>query len=402
MNVVIAIDSFKGSITSLEAGGAIRDGIMAAFGAADSKNIAARSTTDNGIVTIPSETSPNQIDVPSITICPIADGGEGTVEALITGMNGKRMTSLVTGPLGSQVEATWGLLDNGSNKTAIIEMAAAAGIMLLSRDELNPLDTTTYGVGEIIKDAISNGCRRLIIGIGGSSTNDGGVGMLQALGYEFTDDNGNAVPQGAKGLKNLASISSEKALPELKECTFRIACDVKNPLCGDNGCSAVYGPQKGAGPEMIKEMDAWLANYAKLSGGDARFPGTGAAGGMGFAFLTFLNASLEPGIDIILEETGLEDKIKQADIIITGEGRMDSQTVMGKAPVGVAELAKKHNKKVIAFCGCATDDAGICNEYGIDAYFPILRSVVSLEDALNKENAKSNLSKTAEQVFRLL
>ncbi|MCQ2513454.1 MAG: glycerate kinase, partial [Lachnospiraceae bacterium] len=339
MNVVVAIDSFKGSMTSLEAGKAIQDGIKKACDG-------------------------------TVYISPIADGGEGTVEALVSGMNGEFRESKVTDPLGRTVSAQWGIIDRDGIKTAIIEMAAAAGIVLLKNNELNPLKTTTYGVGELIKAAVSEGLRRFIVGIGGSSTNDGGVGMLQALGYDFLDEAGNQIPKGAGGLKYLKRISDKKVIPELKDCTFRVACDVKNPLCGENGCSEIYGPQKGATLEMIRDMDKWLHDYASLSGGDMNYPGTGAAGGMGYAFLTFMNASLEPGINIVLEETGLEQLVKNADIVVTGEGRMDSQTVMGKVPVGVANIAKKYGKKVIAFCGCATEDAGICNEYGIDAYFP--------------------------------
>lgn len=371
MNVVVAIDSFKGSMSSIEAGNAIKEGIA-------------------------------RVKDADVMISPIADGGEGTVEALVEGMNGTLKTSTVTGPLGEKVSANWGIIDDGDSKTAIIEMASAAGIILLKNEELNPLYTTTYGVGELIKEAISEGCKKFIIGIGGSSTNDGGVGMLQALGYEFLDDNNQEIKRGAIGLKDLATISKKNVIAGLDECTFKIACDVKNPLCGEYGCSKIYGPQKGATDDMIKDMDLWLGEYARISGGDMNYPGTGAAGGMGYAFLTFMNGSLEPGIDIVLHETRLEDKIKQADIVITGEGRMDSQTVMGKAPVGVAKLAKKYDKKVIAFCGCATEDAGICNDHGIDAYFPILRSVCSLEEALSKEVAMSNLSNTTEQVFRLI
>jgi len=379
MKVVIAIDSFKGSMSSLEAGSAIADGIRRAY-----------------------ERNNNTKALPNIDICPIADGGEGTVDALVEGMRGRIMTSLVKGPLGEPTKAKWGIIDDGKAKTAVIEMAEAAGIALLTKEQLNPFETTTYGVGELIKSAITEGCRKFIIGIGGSSTNDGGVGMLQALGYDFMDGNAKPIARGAKGLKELESISGEHRLQELSECTFQVACDVKNPLCGNMGCSVVYGPQKGATAVMIEQMDAWLAHYAKLSAGDMDYPGSGAAGGMGFAFRTFLNASLEPGIDIVLEETKLEDRIKDVDIVITGEGRMDSQTIMGKAPVGVASLAKKYGKKVIAFCGCASDDAAVVNDHGIDAYFTILQGVVSLDEALEKTTAMSNLSKTAEQVFNII
>jgi glycerate kinase len=374
MNIVIAIDSFKGSLSSMEAGEAIGEGIR--------------------------RVNPEE----SITICPLADGGEGTVEALVHGMKGTLLSIQVTGPLGKPVTCAYGIIEH--TKTAIIEMSGAAGITLVPETEKNPLHTTTYGVGEVIKDAITRGCRRFIIGIGGSATNDGGTGMLQALGYEFLDSKGNEIPFGAIGLSTLETITDTNVIPELKECTFYVACDVTNPLCGELGCSAIYGPQKGATPEMIADMDQWLEQYAALSKksygeADANPPGTGAAGGMGFAFLTYTNAVLESGIKIVLEETRLEDKIKNADLVITGEGRLDGQTAMGKAPIGVAKLAKQYGKTVIAFAGSVTRDARECNQYGIDAYFPILRTITTLEDAMNSENAKRNLSDTVEQVFRL-
>ena len=345
-----------------------------------------------------------------IIIRPLADGGEGTVEALTLGMNGRFEKVKVTDPLGRDVEAVYGVLETSKlkpAKTAIIEMSAAAGITLLAENERNPLKTTSYGVGEIIKDAISKGCRHFIVGIGGSATNDGGIGMLQALGFGILDKEGQQVLLGAKGLSEIKTIRDESVLSELKDCTFRIACDVGNPLCGKQGASAVYGPQKGATPDMVIQMDKWLAHYAALSkekypNADMKRAGTGAAGGLGFAFLTYTNAVLESGIKIVLEETGLEKHIKDADIVITGEGRLDAQTVMGKAPIGVADIAKKYGKKVIAFAGCVTEDATACNEHGIDAFFPILREVVSLSEAMNKENAEKNMTALAEQAFRLI
>lgn len=375
MNIVVAIDSFKGSLSSLEAGNAISEGIHKVMPDAD------------------------------VLVRPLADGGEGTVEALTLGMNGKTEKVMVTGPLGSKVEAAYGIIEE--TKTAIMEMSAAAGITLVGEQERNPLNTTTFGVGEMICDAIGKGCRNFIVGIGGSATNDGGVGMLQALGYEFLDADGGQVPFGAKGLSMIEKISDEHVIPELKDCNFKIACDVKNTLCGEQGCSAVFGPQKGATSSMIEKMDRWLERYARLTHekyeeADMNKPGTGAAGGLGFAFLSYTNAILESGVKIVLDETRLEDYIKDADIVITGEGRLDAQTVMGKAPIGVAELAKKYNKTVIAFSGCVTDDAVLCNQHGIDAFFPILRSVTTLEDAMDNESAKKNMSATVEQVFRLI
>ena len=322
MKVIVAIDSFKGSLSSLQAGLAIAEGIHKVIMDAE------------------------------VIVRPLADGGEGTVEALALGMNGRIEKIRVTGPLGKPVEAAYGIIDG--SKTAIIEISAAAGITLVSDQERNPLNTTTYGVGEIIQDAINKGCRHFIVGIGGSATNDGGVGMLQALGYEFLDSNGKQVAFGAKGLADIRKISDDKVIPELRECNFRIACDVTNPLCGEQGCSAIFGPQKGATPAMIVQMDQWLAEYAEITQekyekANRYQAGTGAAGGLGFAFLAYTNATLESGIKIILEETKLESYIKDADFVITGEGRLDGQTVMGKAPIGVAGIAKKYGKTVLAF-----------------------------------------------------
>lgn len=375
MKVVVAIDSLKGSLSSLEAGKAIAEGIKRVDATAE------------------------------VCVRPLADGGEGTVEALVEGMQGEAHKVTVTGPLRQPVEAEYGIIKE--TMTAIIEMSSAAGITLVKPEERNPLHTTTYGVGEMIKDAINKGCRRFLVGIGGSATNDCGIGMLQALGFEFLDVKGNQVEFGAKGIEHIVEIKDANVIPELKECTFKIACDVTNPLCGDQGCSVIYGPQKGATPEMIGDMDQWLAKFAELAKksyekADANTPGTGAAGGMGFAFLTFTNAELESGIQIVLNETRLEDYIKDADIVVTGEGRLDGQTAMGKAPVGVAKLAKKYGKKVIAFAGCVTKDAVECNKEGIDAFFPIVRKACTLEEAMDKANANENMMDTVEQVFRLI
>lgn len=374
MKVVIAIDSFKGSLTSFEAGEAVKKAIL------------------------------RRDDRAEVVVRPLADGGEGTVEAMSAGLGGEAVELSVRGPLAEPVLAKYCIV-NGA--TAVIEMAAAAGLPLVPSEKRDPMNTTTYGVGELIRDAISRGCRSFIVGIGGSATNDGGVGMLSALGFKFFDKDGNMIPEGAKGLEQLDRISADGALPELSECTFRVACDVTNPLCGENGCSAVYGPQKGATPETVKLMDAWLSDYAEAAksvfpNADPDYPGAGAAGGLGFAFMTFLGASLESGIKIILEETRLESYIGNADVVITGEGRLDGQTVMGKAPIGVARLAKKHGKKVIAFAGGVTEDAERCNEHGIDAFFPIVRGITTLDEALNKENALKNLEAAAYQVFGLI
>ena len=375
MKVTIAIDSLKGSLTSLEAGQAAAEGIRRVYEDAD------------------------------ICIRPLADGGEGTVEALVRGMGGELKRITVTGPLGKPVVCEYGIIKESG--TAVIEMAGAAGITMVDEEERNPLYTTTYGVGEVIRDAVRSGCRRFVVGIGGSATNDGGIGMLQALGYGILDKEGRQVPYGARGLTEIASVTDDNVLPELSGCTFRIACDVTNPLCGEQGCSAVFGPQKGADPEMIRQMDGWLEHFAALSqekypAADPLRPGTGAAGGLGFAFLGFTKAVLESGVKIVLDETKLEDYVRDADLVITGEGRLDGQTVMGKAPIGVAKTAKKYGKPVIGFSGCVTKDAVACNREGIDAFFPILRGVVTLDEAMKPENAGANLADTAEQVFRLI
>lgn len=375
MKIAVAMDSFKGSMSSITAGKAVETGIRRVY--------------------------------PNAQVCvrPLADGGEGTVDALIHGMGGTTKSCDVTGPLGETVTCEYGVLKDGM--TAVIEIARAAGLTLIPKEKRNPLQTTTYGVGEAIRHAIKRGCRRFIVGIGGSATNDGGIGMLQALGFSILDKEGKQVGFGAGQLEKIVRINDENKLPELKECTFRIACDVTNPLCGVQGASAVYGPQKGATPEMVRRMDAGLERFSKLCkeifpSADATYPGTGAAGGLGFAFQTFLHGVLESGVKIILEETDLAKSLQDADYVITGEGRLDGQTVQGKAPIGVAALAKKYEKPVIAFCGSLGTDAGLCNTAGIDAFFPIAGAAVSLEEAMKEENAIKNMADTAEQVFRLI
>ena len=375
MKAIIAIDSFKGSLETLESGAAVAEGVKAVF--PDAKTL----------------------------IRPLADGGEGTVSAVVSATGGEFCRAEVTGPLGESITAEYGIIRE--SKTAIIEMSAAAGITLVPKEKRDPLYTTTRGVGELILDAIGHGCRSFIIGIGGSATNDGGVGMLKALGFDFLDEKGEPIPDGAVGLSSLRSIKRDKVCPALAECTFRVACDVKNPLCGEAGCSRVYGPQKGADEKMIADMDKWLLHYAALTkeifpDADGSFPGVGAAGGLGFALKYYLGAALTSGIELVMDVTRLEEFIKDADVVITGEGRLDSQSAMGKAPVGVARLAKKHGKTVIAFAGAVSEDATLCNAEGIDAFFQIVRRPCSLAEAMDKENAYNNLRNTAEQVFRLI
>ncbi len=327
MKIVIAIDSFKGSLSSAEAGKAAAEGIRRVFGSAD------------------------------IVIRPVADGGEGTTEALVTGLNGRFAETVVTDPVGRRINAVYGILPDN---TAVIEMAAASGLPLLSESERDPMVTTTYGTGELILDAIKQGCRNFIIGIGGSATNDGGIGCLQALGFGMLDKNGRQTGYGAKGLSQLVRITGCNAVPQLRECSFNVACDVTNPLCGEKGCSTVFAPQKGADPEMVRKMEGYMRKYTELakSFAPAASPdtaGAGAAGGLGFALMYFLNAGLRSGVDLIISETGLEKAIADADIVVTGEGCIDGQTAMGKAPAGIAETAGKYGKPVIAFCGAVRE-----------------------------------------------
>lgn len=375
MKVVIAIDSLKGSLSSMEAGMAIKDGILAAKPDAE------------------------------VIVKPLADGGEGTTDALIEGMNGERIDLTVTGPMHTPVDAYYGYLKD--TNTAVMEMASAASITLVPDSEKNPLLATSYGVGEMINDAIQRGCRNFIIGIGGSVTNDGGIGMLKALGVRFLDENGEDAGEGGQALAKVARIDVSGMNPLLKECHIQVACDVNNPLCGENGSTYVYGPQKGVTEDMKKTLDEAMAHFARvtsetLENDYMNTPGAGAAGGLGYAFLAYTGAALTPGIELILDAVGLEEELSGADVVVTGEGRLDFQTAMGKAPVGVARLAKKYNAKVIAFAGSVTKEATACNKEGIDAFFPILRSVCTLAEAMDPVAARNNMTATVEQVFRLL
>lgn len=375
MKVVIAIDSFKGSLTSMEAGNAAKAGILKVCDA-------------------------------DVIVKPLADGGEGTTEALVEGLGGQFVSVRVTGPLGEKTDARYGIMEDGT--TAVMEMAEAAGITLVGREELNPWKATTFGVGEMILDAVKRGCRDFIVGIGGSATTDGGAGMLQALGCELLDQNGVQIGYGAGELDKIAAIRVDHRLPELADCHFQIACDVRNPLCGENGAVFVFGPQKGVKETEKTILDEKMRHFAEktrelLGTDNSLAEGAGAAGGLGFAFLSYLpDVRLQPGIEIVLKAIGLEEELQDADFVITGEGRLDFQTAMGKVPVGVAQLAKKYHKKVLAFAGGVTEDAGKCNEKGIDAFFPIVRGVTTLDEAMNRETAKKNMELTVEQVFRLI
>ena len=376
MKTVIAIDSLKGSLTSMEAGMAICEGIKNAWG-----------------------------DEMDVLVRPLADGGEGTIDALVEGMNGILETIDVEGPLKFTVASRYGWIPD--KKTAVIECAESSGLSLVPASDRNPLKTSTIGMGQVIRNAVERGVRNFIIGLGGSATNDCGTGMLTALGYKFLDADGNPLFGCGESLAKIAKIDISDVMPELAECTFRIACDVTNPLCGTLGASHVYGPQKGATEEMVEILDAGCHHFAELTNetlgiDNENLAGAGAAGGLGYAFATYLKGELKSGIQIVLEEIRLEDDLKDADYVITGEGRLDCQTSMGKAPIGVAKLAKKHGATVIAFAGSITDDAKACNAAGIDAYFPIIPRLITLEEAMDKTNAAYNMRHTAEQVFSLL
>lgn len=377
MNIVIAIDSFKGSISSIEAGNTVREAILAHY---------------------PQE---------QVQVFPLADGGEGTVDALTQGLGGSIVPVKVTGPLGTPVESRYGYIPDLG--TAVIEMADASGLTLVPVEKRNPLYTTTYGLGELILAAIDKGCRHFIIGIGGSATNDAGLGMLTALGYKFYQKNGSLCDIYSKNLQDVTRIDTASCHPLLKECQFEIACDVTNPLCGPQGCSTIYGPQKGATPEIIQRMDKDIATFADLAEKatgikGSELPGAGAAGGLGFTFHTFLQGTLTPGIELVLKSIKIQQTLTTADILITGEGRMDGQTAMGKAPVGIAQLAKKANPqcRTIGLCGCATPDAEAVNKHGIDAYFPILHAPMSVEEAMDAHTTKQNLTQTIQQIMNLL
>ena len=387
--IVVAMDSFKGSLTSLEAGIAVRDGILEKYPDFD------------------------------VQIFPVADGGEGTVEALTFGKEHvQTRTILVTGPVGTKVSVGYTIYEQAGEKTAVLEMAQAAGLPLVPEGKRNPMHTTTYGVGEMIRDAITCGCRKFILGIGGSATNDAGIGMLQALGFHFMDEAGSEVGYGAEGLAHVRTITTEDVLPELASCTFQIACDVTNPLVGAQGCSAVFAPQKGADVKMVQAMDAAMNRYADVvedwyrkkqlvmanqqaesfeqenHDKNRMTPGAGAAGGLGYACLMFLHAALKPGIDIVLDEIQIVQTIQTADAVITGEGRFDAQTLMGKTPIGVARIAKAYEVPVYAFAGCFGADVQVCIDSGIFAGCYAASTAGTEEEkrlAMEKTHAYANL-----------
>ncbi|MBM7585447.1 glycerate kinase [Bacillus pakistanensis] len=375
MKVLVAIDSFKGSVSSVEASKAVSLGIRDVF-------------TDAEILSVP-----------------LADGGEGTVEALVHAADGHVIKQRVTGSLNQTVDAEYGILSDG--KTAVIEVSSACGLPLVPIKHRNPLITTTYGVGELICDAIERGCRHFIIGLGGSATNDAGIGMLQALGYNFLDKNGESVGLGGGELRRIRKIDTTHVHPVLKSCTFKVACDVTNPLYGPNGATYVYGPQKGATPEMLEELDAGMESFSQVAfhkiGLDIQsINGAGAAGGLGAAFAGFLQAQLQSGIELVMELANIEEKLGHVDFVVTGEGKIDGQTSMGKAPLGLSKLAQKHGIPVIALAGAISEKGSTLNSQGITALFSIMNEPMSLEEAMAKDVTSDHLRFTTCQLFRLI
>ncbi len=335
---------------------------------------------------------------------PLADGGEGTVDALVNATGGEQRICRVLDPLGRSVDAAWGLL--GDKTTAVIEMASASGLYRLSPDERNPLFTSTYGTGQLLVDALDNGCRRVIVGIGGSATNDGGAGMAQALGVRLLDGKGKPLPPGGRFLNRLHQISLENLHPGIPQTEFIAACDVDNPLCGPEGASAVYGPQKGATPEMIDELDQALQHYAailkrELNADVLQVPGAGAAGGLGAGLMALLNARLGPGVDLVMEYSGFREWLEKesVDLVITGEGEINSQTARGKVPVGVSRLALKRHIPVIALVGSQGEKYQAVYDQGISAVVNIITRPMTLEEAMGR--AEELLFVAAQELARL-
>ncbi|HIE5387698.1 TPA: glycerate kinase [Enterobacter cancerogenus] len=373
MKLVIAPDSWKESLTALEVATAIEDGFREVWPDAEYVKI------------------------------PVADGGEGTVDAMVAATSGERVVVEVTGPLGTRIPSFYGI--SGDKQSAFIEMAAASGLELVPASARNPLKTTSWGTGELIRHALDAGVNHIIIGIGGSATNDGGAGMVQALGAKLLNDRAQPLGYGGGELATLAQIDLSGLDARLAECRIEVACDVSNPLTGPEGATAVFGPQKGATAEMVTALDDALGHYAKIIARDLdidvlSLAGGGAAGGMGAALYAFCGATLRQGIEIVTDALRLDEQVADADIVITGEGRIDSQTIHGKVPVGVAKVAKRYNKPVIGIAGSLTADVGVVHQHGIDAVFSVLYSICTLEDALG--NAQANLRMAARNIAAVL
>ncbi|MDR7344546.1 glycerate kinase [Pantoea alhagi] len=373
MKIVIAPDSYKESLSALQVASEIENGFRAIFPEAEYVKL------------------------------PVADGGEGTVEAMVAATQGKIVRLRVTGPLGEPVDAFYGL--SGDESCAFIEMAAASGLELVPPARRDPLVTTSWGTGELIANALDRGVQHFIIGIGGSATNDGGAGMVQALGARLLNAQNEQIGYGGGALPQLARIDISQLDARLRQCRFEVACDVTNPLTGDEGASAIFGPQKGATPELVQQLDRALAHYAAIIQRDLdkdvlHIPGGGAAGGMGAALHAFCQAELRRGIEIVTEALGLDELVKDATLVITGEGRIDSQTVHGKVPIGVAKVAKRYNKPVIGIAGSLTADVGVVHQHGLDAVYSVIYSICTLEEAL--DNAAENVRMTARNIAATL
>ena len=372
--VVVASDSFKGSVTSWEVAESVEIAVHRVFPTCEVVKI------------------------------PVGDGGEGTVETLIAAMNGTTVTTTVHDPLMRPIEVAYGILEDGN--TAVMEMAAASGLPLLTESERNPLETTTYGTGEMIKDALRKGCRNFLIGIGGSATNDAGVGMLQALGFRFLNQQGKAVGLGGKVLGEIEAVDTSNLLPELLESTFSIACDVNNPFYGEKGAAHVFARQKGADDSAVQALDKGLRHFAQIMKRFAKIeiaelPGAGAAGGLGGGFVAFLQAQLKPGIQQVLEAVRFEERIQGADLVITGEGKLDKQTCMGKTPFGVLQVASKQQIPVIVMGG-SVEEVAVLNQKGFLAVLPLLPYPVQLERAMEKTFTRQNIVRTIEQQMRVI
>lgn len=373
MRIVVAMDSFKGCLSSAEAGQAVAAGVKRVLPQAE------------------------------VVVCPLADGGEGTAEILARGLGGRLEQVAVEGAYREPVDCVYGIIEE--KRLAVLAAADVVGLTLTPVERRNPLLASTYGLGEVILDALAKGCRTFLIGLGGSGTNDGGAGMLQALGVRLLDENGAELARGAAGLRTLASVSLTKRFEALADCRFYVGCDVTNPLCGENGCSRVFGAQKGADAQMIADMDSWLSAYAALTRemlphANAVCAGAGAAGGLGFAFQSYLRASLQAGVQLVLEATGFREVLAGASLVLTGEGCFDAQTAMGKAVCGVTALARQCGVPVAVLAGSVGEEIDSEMLDGT-AVFQIQRRLVTLEQAMEPERARRSLTATAEQVLRL-
>lgn len=373
MKIVIAPQAFKGSISAMEVSKAIKEGVIKVFPKSE------------------------------IILCPVADGGDGTLETLVESTGGSTNETVVTGPIGSPVSALWGAM--GDQKTAVIEMARTSGLALLTLDERDPLNATTFGLGEIIVSALDEGFRDFIIGIGGSATNDAGAGMAQALGVRLLDNTGKEIPIGGAALQNLSTIDISKLDSRISNSDFQVACDVNNPLTGPEGAAAIYGPQKGASTEQIDVLDKALSNLSSIIKKDlgkevSNIPGAGAAGGLGAGIMAFMNGNLRTGVDIVLDKVGLDSLLDSADLVITGEGGLDFQTVYDKAPIGVAKMARKKKIPTIAISGLLGKDFQVVHQHGIEAAVSLTNGPMSLEEASN--HAYDLIKECAEESLRLI